>query len=321
MLPALLSLAVLATQGLAWPTSTLVTFGDSYTDQSRRSLPSPDGGTTWVRYAEMYGSLQLYNYAVSGAACSNLLTPRPGAGPPSYPDSNYPSVLEYEMPAFAMDWVPGLQVMPAQPLNPDTTVYSLWIGTNDVGEGSLLTGNQTFGTTIVNVTQCAIEWMSLLYSYGARRFLLQNMIPLQLVPMYSVLPDPDGTFWPQPHNRTDYNIRLQELVMAGNALWDLQVPTALNKMPGAAAAIFNSYALFSDMYNNPGEFLNGTLPYNVTGYVSHGSGANVVNATNPDSYLWWNELHPSEQAQRNVAKEIVLTLNRTSKYARYLGDW
>jgi hypothetical protein len=36
---------------------------------------------------------------------------------------------------------------------------------------------------------------------------------------------------------------MSELVAAGNALWDLQVPAAIAKLPGAKAAVFNSHQL------------------------------------------------------------------------------
>lgn len=57
--------------------------------------------------------------------------------------------------------------------------------TDDVGFGSLLTGNQTAGVTIVDVTECAVSWMTSLYSFGARNFIFQNMIPLQQVTLKS----------------------------------------------------------------------------------------------------------------------------------------
>jgi len=52
-----------------------VTFGDSYTDSSY--YPSADGGYAWPTWAAMYGDLNLYGFARSGATCSNLLTYRP----------------------------------------------------------------------------------------------------------------------------------------------------------------------------------------------------------------------------------------------------
>lgn len=83
----------------------LVTFGDSYTDENRlnyfamhngsappagtllpESFATAGGGRTWPRYVIQYAGsnsatewdpkMTLYNYAVSGAVCSNEITPR-----------------------------------------------------------------------------------------------------------------------------------------------------------------------------------------------------------------------------------------------------
>jgi len=84
----------------------LITFGDSYTDENRllyfflqgfspppgtllpESYLTPSGGRTWPRYVVQYigeeiegnfvPGLELYNYAVSGAVCSNEITPKYG---------------------------------------------------------------------------------------------------------------------------------------------------------------------------------------------------------------------------------------------------
>jgi len=78
-----------------------VTFGDSYTDEGRLSYLIANNGTLppighliptsaenrpWARYVVQYTgesvagfwipSMTLYNYAVSGAVCSNIITPR-----------------------------------------------------------------------------------------------------------------------------------------------------------------------------------------------------------------------------------------------------
>ena len=83
----------------------LVTFGDSYTDENRGAyfgqhngtapppgtfLPESNntltGGRTWARYVVEYvgilsygANLTLYNYAVNGAVCSNNVVPKYGA--------------------------------------------------------------------------------------------------------------------------------------------------------------------------------------------------------------------------------------------------
>lgn len=85
--------------------NSLITFGDSYTDESRlgwfinhngsappagallpETFAAPGGGRTWPRYVVQYTGtttqgqwtpqMTLYNYAVSGAVCSNKITPR-----------------------------------------------------------------------------------------------------------------------------------------------------------------------------------------------------------------------------------------------------
>jgi hypothetical protein len=57
----------------------------------------------------------------------------------------------------------------------DETLYTLWIGTNDVGVGELLTGGVAPGASIVTTSQCAVDWISTLYKTGARKFLFQNV--------------------------------------------------------------------------------------------------------------------------------------------------
>jgi len=87
-------------QGTVWDVAnfdSLVTFGDSYTDENRlsyiiqnnytlpptgtyfpESLNTASGGRTWPRFVVQYTDeqLELYDYAVSGAVCSNNITPR-----------------------------------------------------------------------------------------------------------------------------------------------------------------------------------------------------------------------------------------------------
>lgn len=75
----------------------LITFGDSYTDENRLSyiiqnnftlpaagtyfpegLNTASGGRQWPRFVvqDTGEQLELYDYAVSGAVCSNNITPR-----------------------------------------------------------------------------------------------------------------------------------------------------------------------------------------------------------------------------------------------------
>lgn len=74
-----------------------------------------------------------------------------------------------------------------------------------------------------------------------------------------------------------------------------------------------------DIHDNPSEYLNGTAPLNVTGYVNHcnTTGGGCVANPSPDSFLWYDELHPSQQTQRIIAKTFVDVVKGSSKWATY----
>lgn len=147
------------------PIKTLVTFGDSYTAYP---VNTGDRGTAWPIYAGLYGNLSVHDFAISGATCSNLLTPRP-----------FGSVMETQLPNFSASIKNG-----SLKLDPADTVFTLWIGTNDVGAGALLTGQQANSSvSIVDTTRCVISWMTELYKQGWRNFIYQN-VSASMVPSY-----------------------------------------------------------------------------------------------------------------------------------------
>lgn len=133
----------------------LVTFGDSYTD----IVSVGDGGTAWPVYAVGYANATLFPFARSGAPCSQDLTPRP-----------FPAVVQDELPLYFAEVANG-----SIHISADDTLYTLWIGTNDLGPNTLLTGGQNPGVTVLDVTSCAVGWVNTLYQHGARNFLLQNV--------------------------------------------------------------------------------------------------------------------------------------------------
>ena len=77
----------------------------------------------------------------------------------------------------------------------------------------------------------------------------------------------------------------------------------------------------TDIYYNPTQYLNGTAPVNVQGVVKlcDAQGANCTTNASPDSYEWFDPLHPSEQTSRVVAREFVNVVGGKSKYATYWG--
>ncbi|KAL5511907.1 hypothetical protein ACEPAH_5125 [Sanghuangporus vaninii] len=74
------------------------------------------------------------------------------------------------------------------------------------------------------------------------------------------------------------------------------------------------------MIASPAKYLNGTASPNVITPIKccifqlNGSTANcmTVTGTDRDSYLWFDELHPSEQANRAVVREYTNAILRKS---------
>ncbi|KAL1747183.1 GDSL lipase/esterase [Schizophyllum fasciatum] len=291
----------------------LVTFGDSYTDV----VNTGDGGTAWPTYAVQYASsaanatVTLYPFAKSGATCSNQITYRP-----------FPSLFESQLPAYYASLGNGTFQFGVDAGN---TLYTLWIGTNDVGSNALLTGPTRLDeagdaivdsdATIVDTITCAVNWVKVLYEHGARNYLFQNMIPLETVPTYSPHAYPTK-FWTAPRNATEWSVFMRELTTSGNKIAELLLKQLAPGLEDAHLGLFDAHALFADMYNNPADYLNGTAPLNVTGAVhacvyeegqstSDPVECTTVQGTDRDSYLWYDELHPSEQADRIVAQQIA----------------
>jgi len=280
----------------------LVTFGDSYTDIY---VPG-DNGTSWPVYAAMYGDFTLYPFARSGATCSNYLTYRP-----------YPPVFESQLPLYFTEKFNG-----SLELDPNETIYTLWIGTNDVGVNALLTGSQTPGVTLVDTIGCAVEWVNVLYTSGARNFLFQNMLTLEDTILYSANSYPNR-YWTAERNSTEWNVFMTEITNTGNALSRAMIAALAPTLEGAHLGYFDSHGLIADVRANPQNYLNGTAPLNVTGCInsciyqlnestSGPADCTIAEGTARDSFLWYDELHPSEQTDRVIAREIAAAIVRNS---------
>ncbi|KIJ69630.1 carbohydrate esterase family 16 protein [Hydnomerulius pinastri MD-312] len=276
-----------------------VTFGDSYTDIY---YPASDGGVAWPIYASGYGPFNLYPFAKGGATCDNNLTYRP-----------FPPVFGSQLELYFTE-----KSNHTFNLNPHETVYTLWIGTNDLGVNALISGSDAANVSIVPVRECTVNWVKTLYESGARNFIMQSLIPLDKTILYNSNSYPNR-YWTAERNSSDWEVLMRELTRSGNAITNLMLEALAPRLPDAHIGLFDSYGLFTDMYNNPGQYLNGTAPLNVTGCVhpcvytlnestSDPGQCTTAEGSDRDSYLWYDELHPSEQASRIVAREMTAAM-------------
>lgn len=94
----------------------------------------------------------------------------------------------------------------APALTANDAVYAIWIGTNDLGVDAFLTDSQVPGNTLTDYVNCVYTAMDQLYATGARYFVLMNLAPLELSPLYgnaSVGGVAASHYWPdKPANLT-----------------------------------------------------------------------------------------------------------------------
>ncbi|KAF8863152.1 hypothetical protein BDZ45DRAFT_615857 [Acephala macrosclerotiorum] len=322
----------------------LVTFGDSYTDESRlgyfinhngsapppglllpESTNTPGGGVTWDRWVSNYTGAKLYDYAVSGAVCSNDIIYRYLAsifGP-------FPDVV-YEVNAFIAD----INYINAtthtntlyQNRRDSNTVYSIWIGTNDLGVGAFLTDSSLNKTTISDYVDCIYNRFDSIYANGGRYFVLMNTAPLQLSPLYG-MPDAGGLnashYWPdKPSNISKISGKMKEYTSLVNSIFEYRTPYELlvaKRYPEASFAVFDVHSMLTDLYYNPTAFgLTAPAIVDKPYYLCDPSGANCVpSSVSLDHYMWYDELHPSQQTDEAIAKEFVNVVKGDSKYATY----
>ena len=201
-----------------------------------------------------YSGAHIYNYAVSGAVCSNDITPRTWSSINNY----FPDGAGYEVPAYLADstytYPNGTKALDVPS---DSTVYSIWIGTNDLGNYAFIDDSQVANKTIVDYIDCVYDQFHRLYESGARYFVLMNIAPLQLSPQYG-LPSKGGLaatqYWPdKPANTTEVWGRMLEQVVTVNDVYKYRTPyetKIARNYTGAHFAVMDMDGLVSDLINN-----------------------------------------------------------------------
>ncbi|KAJ0114618.1 acetyl esterase [Diaporthe amygdali] len=301
--------------------SSLVVFGDSYTDDGPEYYtPEPSqnlstvtstGGRIWPQYIQQYTGINLYDYAVSGAVCDTYFSPSKRNG-----------VKQNQIPYFLKD---KDYVGDGSLINPSNeTIYAIWIGTNDLGPAAFFTDNRV-SLTILDYIDCVYEQLDALHEAGARNFVLLNLAPLNFAPMYA-LPENGGTinttFWKDEEtynaNVTQVSEKMRQYVALINSIYNYRTSEEVqisDRYPASSFTIFDVHSLLSDMWNNPASYLNGTAPVNVTSTIT-ACGAACNDSSVRDSYLWYDSLHPSEQTDRVIARAFVDIATGNSTWGR-----
>jgi hypothetical protein len=199
--------------------------------------------TQWPTYVKRYAGIKKHNYAMSGATCSSAVTPRMGM---------FPGVRDAEITGFLADKdFKNLDGTSFLDLPASTTVYSIWIGTNDLGAGGFLTNEQAPGKTINDYVDCVFSSLDSLYQAGGRKFIIMNAVPLDQAPVYAT-PKGQGAdqFWnnkpPKEEDRLSAAAKLKDMVATVNAAFKSKAEDAVKmskRYTGADLAIFDTHKL------------------------------------------------------------------------------
>lgn len=194
-----------------------------------------------------YTGARVHNYAVSGGVCSHAITPEIF----KITHELFPDINTYGIPAFFADsqyTLPnGTKFMH---ISPESTVFAIMIGGNDVGAYAFLTDSQVPGKTIPDYVDCVFEQIDRLYQHGARYFLLNQLGAMYLAPQYA-MPATGGLkatqYWPDKYsNTTAASQRMLEQVALVNAIYELRTPLEVEyqrRYPGAQFALVKLEAL------------------------------------------------------------------------------
>ncbi|KYK54773.1 acetyl esterase [Drechmeria coniospora] len=309
----------------------LVAFGDSYTDEGRLdyftshgkappvgSLLPPksitfSGGYAWGRIVANRTGARFYNYAVGGAMCSNDVVGRQ-LDAPLVP---LPSVIEYEMATYEADLAHGALYPNRRPFN---TVYALWIGTNDLGVGGFLGNAQRSNRTIRSFVECVWSALDRIYETGGRRFVLMNELPLETAPMYAnpgLYGKGNDRYWrdPSTYDTADGQRAVREYTTSVNTMFEYGLPfhhLVKKRWPAASVSLLDLHSLWSGVRADPMRHLD--APANLTAPYRICLSGCVKSAERLSSFMWYDELHPSERMEEIIGKSFIDVVRGASKY-------
>jgi len=258
-------------------------FGDSYTTTGfniNSTLPSAGnplgnpaypgftggGGANYVDYLTTQNNNSLilnYNFAVGGATIDNTIV-----------NGNVLSVTDQ-----VAEFKSSIASKPAStPWTSSNTLFSVWIGINDIGNSYSNGGGSTFNAKLITAYFGLVQQ---LYNSGARNFLFINVPPVDRSPLM-----------------LSQSASAQALEKQTILNYNSQLSAAVSKFSSANSGvktwIWDSNAEFTTILNNP-------TAYGFKDATSYGATGD----------FWGNNYHPSQAAHQIFAQQIANLLKGT----------
>jgi len=307
----------------AHPFTGMVSFGDSLSDVGNTVATLSIFGEQFVRENTGYNANFYFNNRFSTAQLwSERLHGQLGFGPMFRNDgvsvldgSNFSWAAARSGAGNSFGIIPNLQPQvqsytaqlatnnPSLPA-PSTTLFTLWIGGNDVFAHVENNDPITPAQVAANVSTA----ISNLYSAGGRSFLIPNLPPVGLSPDYVN----DPVKGPQATAFAD----------AYNAQLDLSLNTLSGQLTGIDIIKLNINQLFLDVIASPASY--GLVNVTDRAYTPF-SGTNppppygaVVG--NPEEYLYWDSAHGTGTVNVLIAETAFAAVPEPSTVALLLGS-
>jgi len=286
-------------------------FGDSYTTTGFNNTVGPQpsvgnplgnppfpgftasNGPNWVDFLTVQYNASIlltYNLAFGGATVdSSLVTPFE------------PTVLSVAQQVLD-EFFPSYASSPADaPWTPADTLFSVFIGINDVGNSYFegLPATTTLNNEIFDVYSGLVQT---LYNAGARNFLFLNVPPVDRSPLT------------QAEGATAAAEEAADLAAFNSHVTNLA--TTLKKtLTDTNVFTFDTNSLFTKVLDKPASFPQTAIYKNTTNFcVAYENGTPAENTFDAscgvpvNEYFWLNSLHPTYPMHNVLAQEVSLLL-------------
>jgi phospholipase/lecithinase/hemolysin len=188
-------------------------------------------------------------------------------------------------------------------------LYVIMIGGNDVRDAALYDSSLTAPGAIMAGVQTELHAISTLSGEGAKDFLVVNVPNVGLIPEFTQDNPADAA------NATAYSISYDNQLYAG--LKGLGLPT------GDHLSEFDLFGFNANILQNAASYglTNTTDPcfastpfsaVSATGCVPDGAGANI------DSFVYWDDIHPTETVQALWAQGMLAAIPEPSTWTMLL---
>ncbi|CCA73377.1 related to cellulose-binding GDSL lipase/acylhydrolase, putative-Aspergillus fumigatus [Serendipita indica DSM 11827] len=159
------------------------------------------------------------------------------------------------------------------------TLFSVWIGINDIGNSYWRSDATTFDDTLLNRY---FQLVQSLYSVGARKFLFLTVPPIQRSPL--MLGQGSSVTATEKAVIADYNSKLAAKAAA-----------FASANSGVTALVYDTSTAFNTVLDNPSA-------YGLQDATSYGSG---------NTYAWCNDYHPSPVIHNALASDLSKLIKGT----------